>query len=202
MSERRRTELSEEAFATLERLDLVVDERRHRTFVESAKYPRDWDRSWDFFAYSYCRAFDQLWDAAYARNSTGVLDYPVLFIARHSIELWLKAAIWSVTESVPPKGHGLDALWTDLIDALSNHISGPLDDMYSSAVRDVIRILDSHDGKGDRFRYPTAGNSKTYPSSSVDLEELYRAHYLITSFCDAVDTQMTVEREHEHFEHF
>ncbi len=145
--------------------------------------------------YSYCKAFEVLWDAAYARRSTGILDYPVLFIARHSIELWLKAAIHSVTQTDPPEGHGLHELWTKLKSELENQMGTPLDDFYSGSVRDTISALDSHDGKGDRFRYPSARDRTTYPSSRVALEELYRAHELITGFCDAVETQMTVERD-------
>ena len=199
MSETRRMQLSEEAFASWEHFDLEISPRVRRTFVESASRVGDWDRSWDFFAYSYCRAFEVLWDAAYARRSTGILDYPVLFIARHSIELWLKAAIQSVTQSDPPEGHGLHDLWTKLMEVLENHMGSPLDDFYSGSVREMISALDSHDGKGDRFRYPTARDCTTYPSSRVDLEELYRAHELITGFCDAVDSQMTVERDQEHW---
>ena len=192
-------QLSEEAFAPWEHFDLGISPSVRRTFVESASLVGDWDRSWDFFAYSYCRAFEVLWDAAYARGSPGILDYPVLFIARHSIELWLKAAIQSVTQSDPSEGHGLHDLWTKLMEALENHMGSPLDDFYSGSVREMISTLDSHDGKGDRFRYPTARDRTTYLSSRVDLEELYRAHELITGFCDAVDTQMTVERDQENW---
>ncbi|MDE0372301.1 MAG: hypothetical protein OXI73_07140 [Rhodospirillales bacterium] len=199
MSETRRMQLSEEAIASWEHFDLGISSSVRRNFVVSASRVGDWDRSWDFFAYSYSRAFEVLWDAAYARGSSGIFDYPVLFIARHSIELWLKVAIQSVTLSDPPEGHGLHYLWTKLMEALENHMGSPLDDFYSGSVREMISALDSHDGKGDRFRYPAARNCKTYMSSMVDLEELYRAHELITGFCDAVETQMTVERDQEHW---
>ena len=59
----------------------------------------------------------------------------------------------------------------------------------------LVRTLDDHDSKGDRFRYPVTNSFESYASTALDLEELYRAHSEITGFCDALDTQMDVERE-------
>ena len=195
MSEGRREEIEEEVLA-----ELGPRPRGRRAFVESAGGEVGWDRSWDFFAYSYCKAFEILWDAAYARQS-GVFNYPLLLVCRHSIELWLKVAISSVLQADPPPGHGLGVLWSKLMDGLADHAGSRPDHMdsingiYAGSVQRLIRALDDHDIKGDRFRYPAAKSFKTYATTETDLEELYRAHSMITGFCDAVHTQMEVERD-------
>ena len=193
MSQERREALAEEALTRLDELELGVPMRRRSDFVKSAGTETRWDRSWHFFAYSYGRAFDSLWDAAFARRS-GTLDYPLLFICRQSIELWLKAAISTVSQSHPPPGHALGTLWAGLMAALreTGHSSeGP----HPESIEALIEILDAHDRKGDRLRYPAARGKEAFSSTVADLEELYRAHELITGFCDAVHTQLEVERE-------
>ena len=202
MSQERREELEEEALAELSQFEIGLDPRGRRAFIESAGDEVIWDRSWYFFAYSYCGAFEILWDAAYARQSDAV-NYPLLLVCRHSIELWLKVAISSVLQADPPLGHGLSELWSKLMDALADHNGSRLDRMdgsddgiFAGSVQCLIRTLDAHDVKGDRFRYPVAKSFETYPSTQADLEELYRAHSIITCFCDAVETQMDVERDY------
>ena len=200
MSETRRDELTEEAFADLQRLALGPRPRDPRAPVKSAGDCVLWDRSWDFFAYSYCRAFDVLWDAEYSRWS-GVLNYPLLFVCRHSIELWLKTALSSVSQAEPDVRHGLADLWSRLMDAWADHTGNrpdsvdDIDGVFARETQRLIRTLDDHDSKGDRFRYPVKKSFESYPSTVVDLDELYRAHAFITGFCDAVCTQMEVERE-------
>jgi len=63
-------------------------------------------------------------------------------------------------------------------------------DPLASAGPDIIREirtvfqfgekcgLDAHDDRGDRFRYPASKESIPYPSSSANLDDLFRAHYL------------------------
>lgn len=194
MSEKRRQALADEASARLDELELGVPMRRRSDFVTSAGKETQWDRSWHFFAYSYGQAFDSLWDAAYARGS-GTLDYPLLFICRQSIELWLKAAIFAVLQSDPPPSHELRTLWAELMAALREHTDHSSEGPYPDSIVELIRPLDAHDRKGDRFRYPVARGKEPFPSTVADLEELYRVHELITGFCDAVHTQLEVERE-------
>ena len=200
MSESRRYELEDEAFTELDHPVSGMSSRVRRPPVKCAGDKVSWDRSWNFFAYSYSRAFDPLWDAAYSRPSE-VLNYPLLFVCRHSIELWLKAALSSVLQADPPNGHGLHALWSELMEALACHY-GNLPDhedgingVFTREARQLIEVLDAHDNKGDRFRYPVTRKFESYASTTADLEELYRTHAFITAYCDAVCTQMEVERE-------
>ena len=194
MSEKRRAELVEQALADLDRFEVGLQPRVRRDYVKSGGSHTRWDGSWHYFAYGYKRAFDVLWDAAYARWSRA-LDYPLLFICRQSIELWLKAAISTVLQSHPPAGHELSALWSRLIEALAEHTDHSTDGAYPESVEVLIQVLDAHDKKGDRFRYPIGRNRESYLSTVADLEELYRAYSLITGFCDAVHTQLEVERD-------
>ena len=214
MSEARRAELRDEAFAELlEYPTLGLRSWVPRAPVKSSEVGAAWS-SWRFFAYSYCRAFGLLWDAGYSSipripnpnpnyYSGGSLNYPLLFVCRHSIELWLKAALSSVPQmdqTNPATIHGLSRLWSGLMDALAHHTGDRPDLMdgdLAGKVQNLIRMLDAHDSKGDRFRYPTKKNSESYAPTASDLEELYRVHAFITGFCDAVCTQMEVEAEAE-----
>ena len=194
MTARRRDQLRDEVLAELDLLGQGFPASSRQTFVESGDV--GWDRSWHFFASAYSSAFDVLWDAAYERRS-GILNYPLLFVARHGIELWIKAALCSVLQEEPPPGHHLGDLWRDLMVAWQDSTGSAADDMYTDSVQRTIRILDAHDGRGDRFRYPTsiAGRNsagKPYESTEADLVELYKAHSVITGFCDVVVTQMEV----------
>ena len=127
MTARRRDQLREEVLAEVDLLGLGFRASSRQAFVECGDV--EWDRSWHFFACGYCSAFDVLWDAAYERRS-GILNYPLLFVARHSIELWIKAAICSVLQKDPPPVHKLRELWRDLMVAWKDNIGCAVDDMY------------------------------------------------------------------------
>ena len=194
MSLRLRQELEEEAFKDLEQLELGFQITGRRKFVSSAGADVQSDRSWDFFAYSYGQAFESLWDAAYKRPSE-VLNYPLLSICRQSIELSLKSAIDMVLQSDPPNGHKLKNLWSKLLAALSDKDGMVIDAWYRNYPESLIEVLDAHDQKGDRFRYPTDRNHVSYASTEASLKEMYRAHLLITSFCDSVCEEIRARRE-------
>ena len=208
MGEQRRREIIDEVIAEVGQPDLGFDPRIRRDLVASTggNGQSDWS-SWHFFAFSYQRAFDVLWDAAYACGPPLPIDYyPLLFVCRQSIELWLKAAISAVEQAKPPGHHKLGDLWLALGEVWTKHTDRPAwsdptdrspDSAYAESVKGLIQILDAHDEKGDRFRYPTAKGGDAYPSTDVDLDELYRAHQLITGFCDGVLTQVKVDREFE-----
>ena len=195
MSEERRQQLYEEAVAQIDRVVLGLPSAVGYDFVVDIEPdPRDIfsDRSLLYFALGYSRAFDVLWDAAYARWSA-TLEYPLLFACRHSIELWLKAAL-STQDEDKVSGHGLARLWQRLMHKVYDSPPDAVGDMYAKAVLPLVTALDEHDGaKGDRFRYPTDRRFEPYLSSEADLEDLCRAHSLITGYCDAVCTQAREE---------
>ena len=152
-----------------------------------------------YFAYCYERAFESLWDACFdetLRRRHSNLLYPLLFVFRQSIELWLKTALARLPPDGPlPTGHDLRRLWKEMLAALEE-AGLPTDDDFTASVDDLLETLDVHDARGDRFRYPTSLDASAYPESEADLEELFRAHYKITTYCDAVHT---MAEEYERF---
>ena len=184
MPERRNELIDEEIHLVVQEVNLQL--RRSARFVESVSGDSEGDRSWGFYAYGYEQAFDAMWDAAYARPNK-VLQPALLFICRQSIELSLKAGISALSGKPPPLGHKLKQLWSAFTDALEK-LGQPTSDTYSASARILISILDQHDPLGDRFRYPDSTKSGVYLSTVIDLEELYRAHHRVTTYCDAVCT--------------
>ena len=162
MSAERREELYEEALAQIDRAELGLPSAVGQGFVaDIEREPREdrlqVDRSLHYFAHSYSRAFAVLWDVAHARWSP-TLQYPLLFACRHSIELWLKAAL-SALEDDEVLGHGLAGLWTRLMGKLYDRPPEAVEDVYAKAVLPLVVALDEHDGaRGDRFRYPRPGS--------------------------------------------
>ena len=198
MSAQRRLEIAQDIFTDVDRHELGLDVKDREDFVTSGEGNGQPYRSrWLFFALSYQRAFEGLWDASTAGLPMPLDRYPLLFVCRQSTELWLKAAISAIRQANPPPGHKLSTLWSELKRALSEDIDRGdwTGGAYPDFVEDVIQILDAHDEKGDRFRYPTDSRGGAYLSTEVDWDELYRAHELITGFCDSVITQVEVEQD-------
>lgn len=190
MSEERRRQLIEEVTAS------IVEETggpEPTRFVYSSGPPSLLHADFIYFAYCYDRAFESLWDACRdetLRRGHSNLLYPLLFVCRQSIELWLKAALSAFSPDGPlPTGHDLRRLWQDLVAAL-NEGGQPADDDFTASVDRLLNTLDLHDARGDRFRYPTSLDASAYPESDADLEGLYSAHYKITTYCDAVHTMV------------
>ncbi len=91
-------------------------------------------------ARSYKAAADELAGRALASQEPHELDYPVLFLYRHAIELYLKALL-----SDRPRTHNLGRL----IDLLEGQYGGKLDGWIADHLRDFHEI----DRKSDMFRY-------------------------------------------------
>lgn len=152
--------------------------------------PRDFHghRTWRFFAYSYGQAFEVLWDAARERSNY-VLIPPLLFVCRQSIELSIKNSVSVLSDDGAPHGHNLTSLWSRLCREMEK-IGQPTSDVFSESVRQTIMILDEHDRLGDRFRYPESSRSESYEATHVDLDQLYRGHYRVITYCEAIFSMM------------
>lgn len=194
MSRSRREELAEEAIAQIEWSELGLAVPVGSGLTQPAEANPYGDRSLHYFAYSYTRAFELLWDHVVAGRSETVC-YPMLAICRHSIELWLKVAISAVIEGDPPPGHRLKALWTELMGALHDRPPASVADVFATLVWPIVSEIDEHDRAGDRFRYPSNSRFESYAPTDTDLDRLFRSHWLITIYCDAVHTQMKEEGE-------
>ena len=157
-------------------------------FVYSSGEQLPYTDEWCHFAYCYDSAFEELWDKCYEETRLyrkSNLLYPLLFIFRQSIELWLKAAFSACEEAAPPATHNLRHLWHALVKQLEEE-GLPTNDPFTVSVGALLDTLDVYDDRGDRFRYPTSRDANFYPSSSVDLDALFQAHYTMTTYCEAV----------------
>jgi hypothetical protein len=148
--------------------------------------------TWEYVAYTYSRAFEQLARTAFdARHRGDNLSTPLFFLARHSIELALKSTIleYAETDSMPTKvdGHDLVSLWKQLLDYMERWGSPGTDDWGIIVARQIADIQEV-DPKGDRFRYPTDIKGKRFELTHVELEGLIQAHSSITTYLDACAT--------------
>jgi hypothetical protein len=175
---------------TLERRERLIDEEINQqsfpiaAFIRSRNDNLGGDQSWSYYAYSFGEAFDVMWDAAARRPST-LLMPPLLAICRQSVELSIKAGLETLSGQPPPAGHKLAQLWSALVQAL-DAAGLPTDDEFSQSVGKIVELLDQHDPRGDRFRYPAPIAGQAFCSTDVDLDELFRAHWRLTLYCGAI----------------
>jgi hypothetical protein len=82
-------------------------------FIHKDSEVNSYTSTWEFVAYSYQRAFEELARKVFeeGRHRISNLSFPLFFLARHSIELSLKATIdeYSLTDPDEPglAGHHL-----------------------------------------------------------------------------------------------
>ena len=128
-----------------------------------------------FFAYSYSRAFEVLFEEAAKRPDRTVLMHPLLLLCRHSIELSIKHGLEQLgfydAAADTKITHSLEGLWQRLLNAL-RAADFQVDDEYTALCTEVVMLLHNHDMRGDRFRYPANTVGATVPSTIVDLDRL------------------------------
>lgn len=139
--------------------------------------------SWDLVSYSFERGFEAMWDLARADHS-GLLERPLLALWRQSIELAIKSAILEIGGGIDGNpGHDLEALFAQLLSV--RFAAGCRDDDdLARNVNAMIALAQSFDPFADRFRYPANKGGKPYVGISVDLDELFQAHWIITTWCE------------------
>ena len=139
--------------------------------------------SWDFMSYSFQRGFEQMWDLARV-DMSGLLTPPLLSLWRQSIELCIKAAILDIAGVIEGRpGHNLEKLFNLLLKVCAAHgLDG--DDELTESVRTMVRFAQSFDPSADRFRYPEGRGGTSYPAITVDFDELYQAHWIISTWCE------------------
>lgn len=175
MSLSRREELAEQIVETQPALSVFVRE------VPQLQNLVSW--SWDALSYGFQRAFETLWDHAYA-DHTGLLLHPLLMLWRQSVELALKAAIAEIAgEIVGRPGHNLEALFEQLL-RVRAALGFSDDDDLADSVRAMVALVQAVDPFADRFRYPTARGGKPFEGVDADLEGLFQAHWTIVAYCE------------------
>jgi hypothetical protein len=145
--------------------------------------------SWDLVSYSFQRGFEALWDLARADHS-GLLERPLLALWRQSIELAIKSAIIEIGGQIDGKpGHDLRALFDQLLEIRGAAGCRDEDDLALSVIS-MIALVQSFDPFSDRFRYPEAKGGKPYVGIAVDLDELFQAHWIITTWCEGAAMEL------------
>ena len=139
--------------------------------------------SWDLVSYSFQRGFEALWDAA-RKDHSGLLERPLLALWRQSVELAIKAAIFELAGGITGRpGHDLRKLFKQLLDIRSREGCCDDDDLTREVVA-MITHVQSFDPSADRFRYPADRSGARYVGLSVDLDALFQAHWIITTWCE------------------
>jgi len=139
--------------------------------------------SWDMLAYSYERAFEALWDQTLL-DTSGLLLRPLLLLWRHSIELSLKAAVIETSgHDAAVTGHHLEARFDQLLASRSQIGFSNADELIAKT-RKMLAEIDDFDRGGSRFRYPRDTSGVWFEGVDADLDDLFRAHWIITLVCD------------------
>ncbi|MBP7817079.1 MAG: hypothetical protein KA085_13195 [Phenylobacterium sp.] len=174
MSQDRRDQLVE---------DIVDAQPELRAFVRHQPLDLIPLGSWDMLSYSFQRGFEALWDSAQVDRS-GLLLRPLLLLWRQSVELAIKAAVLEISgESASDLGHDLSKLFAKLL-AVRADLGCVDDDEYTDRIRAMIALVQAFDPFADRFRYPTAKKGRPYEGVTVDLDELFQAHWSIVTWCE------------------
>ena len=148
--------------------------------------------SWDLVSYSFERGFEALWDLAKAETN-GLLEMPLLALWRQSVELTIKSAIFALVDRIDGKpGHNIQALFNQLL-AIRADEGWHDDDELAQNVQTMIALVQSLDPFADRFRYPTDKGGKPYIGVAVDLDQLFQAHWIITTWCEGAVMEMRRE---------
>lgn len=145
--------------------------------------------NWDLVSYSFQKGFEALWDLARA-DASGLLQMPLLALWRQSIELAIKSTILDLAGQIEGRpGHNLQALFQQLLDIRA--AEGLIDDdQLAENVKAMIALAQSLDPDADRFRYPTGRGGKAYPGIAADLDALFQAHWIITTWCEGAVLEM------------
>ncbi|QND70825.1 hypothetical protein [Tardiphaga robiniae] len=158
-------------------------------FIHPREFGERWEGTWTYFAFSYDRAFEQLGRKAYEDGSRGMhLIEPLFFLARHSIELALKATIVDFAQigEVTPQltGHKLLDLWDQLYAVMDRYGYPPNDD-WGIKCRSLVAHIHEIDPEGDRYRYPSNRKGVEFAGTNIDVEGLIKAHGHVTTYLDA-----------------
>ncbi|MCH4089878.1 hypothetical protein [Acetobacter sp.] len=150
--------------------------------------------SWEFLAYSFERGFEEMWDRAQLDRSRSVLDRPLLMLWRQSVELHIKSAIaYMVGDVKGGFGHDLNKLFIQLL--RERAILGYCDDNdLTRCVQIMIAEVQSFDPFADRFRYPNKRNGQPFEDIEIDLDHLFQAHWMITTWCQGAEIEVEQSR--------
>jgi len=145
--------------------------------------------NWYAYAQGYKIAADRLIDSLESdRINLDLLIYPIVFMYRQSIELFLKTIIkdgnilLEIQESYP-KTHKIDIIWIETRKVLENIWPGsPKSDLEK--IEHYIKEFSKHDPSSESFRYPVNRKGKKH------LEDL--THINIRNLKDIMDELLSL----------
>jgi hypothetical protein len=155
------------------------------------------NNSWGAYAYFYAQAFEQMAEIA-LKDRHAKHSGPLLSLARHSIELALKEAVYEFEEATGCAAgnfrHDLKKMWKALLDQM-RLASLPRDCEWTKHCEQLVDYIASFDPKGDRFRDPADIGGRDREYIDVDVEGLVKAHWDLTAYCDGVTECLRTRRE-------
>ena len=143
-----------------------------------------------YMAYAYGRAFTEFAEGALDDwPKKNYLVQPMVYLARHSMELYLK---WGIQEyqnyfgdySEKTDHHSLAKLWNTLVKLLGA-AGAPTDDEYSKYCLKLLNHINQTDPDGEQFRFPHNKDGEAFELAKVDLEGLVKAHWHVSSYAEA-----------------
>jgi hypothetical protein len=163
------------------------------SFIEQAARndPNKISMTWEYMAYAYGRAFTEF--AETALDDWPKKDYivqPMVYLARHSMELYLKRVILGYQEYLGDRAdaidhHSLTKLWNTLVKLLAA-AGAPTDDEYSKYCLKLLNHINQTDPDGEQFRYPHNKAGEEFKLAKVELEGLVKAHWHVSSYAEAM----------------
>jgi hypothetical protein len=142
-----------------------------------------------YMAYAYGRAFEEF--AIAALNDWPKKDYiaqPMCYLARHSIELWLKYAVTEYQrflgdQTVKTDHHAVMKLWSGLTTLRTE--AGVLEDDYTKYIGMLLNHLNETDPDGEQFRYPHTKAGQAFTLAKVELEGFLKAYWHVSRYAEA-----------------
>ena len=145
--------------------------------------------SWDLVSYSFQRCFEALWDLA-SVDTSGLLQMPLLALWRQSVELAMKSTILDLAGRISGNpGHNLQTLFRQLLELRAAEGCQDDDDLARN-VTAMISDVQAFDPFADRFRYPADRGGEPYKGVDIDLDKLFQAHWIITTWCEGASLEL------------
>jgi hypothetical protein len=155
--------------------------------TKGAAWNRAWFENFGGYADKYHDTIVLLYKNVQDRFDKDYVVYPLVFLARHCIELRLKSIcrIMCIDDPNVMKKHSLLSLW-HLIDKA---YSGIKEEQYHNAAR-LIEELNNKDTKSDTFRYPIdKNNNPTRIAEFIDIDNFYNIFIKLYNFLEGIELE-------------
>jgi hypothetical protein len=167
--------------------------------------------SWCIYADGFKRAAELLIANVRSTYEINTVVFPILFLARHYIELTLKEVIaygryLNELVGTPPGGHDLENLWKEARFYISKEVSDVSRDELRT-IEGLILEIHSIDPTSEGSRYPVikkrtltgrdASFSADSPHTYINLDDLVNKMKTISEFLHKVTTFLSVAQDLE-----